>query len=390
MEELQDKFKNLCDWIRHYGGFVNHKLIIQQTEKFGRTVVTTQGMLAGEELFKLPKELMLNPENCGLLKFNLSDHFEYRDQVVISLLSECQNPQTKWRPYIFLLPQLQEFSNHPLVLFYQNKFPSISVDIFNRVSNLYQSFNQFYVKLQHYNQNVNQIYTQMPNFNECLWAFLTVITRMWANAGMVPFADMLQHSNKSTIYLDTQGNNFSIMTCKNNIDQDSVIFDNYLVQDDITLYTNFGFVEESELSHLAINFQFDEKSPLISSIINSGMSKFQGRKIYLTTEGINSDLMAYLRLNSLDSNDLKISNFESENFYNQLISLANELRCLQKLKNRLNYLIDPKELESIRNNFNTYVPYSPEWSISKLVLSAQDIKEKTEKYIVNYWTSFIG
>jgi hypothetical protein len=390
MEELSIKYQNLCDWITHHGGFVNHKLKIEQTEKFGRSIIATQQLEAGEELFKLPKELQLNPETTGLSKYNLGEHFEYRDQVVISLLYECQNPNTKWRPYVLLLPQLKDFESHPIVIFYQNKFPNFSQDILSRVSTLYQSFNNFYVKLQHYNSQVNKIFNVVPNFNECIWAFLTVITRMWANAGLVPYADMLQHSNDSKIYLDTIGVNFSIMTTKSVTPAGSVIFDNYFVQDDITLYVNFGFVEESPTTHLSVGFQFETKNTLIASIINSERNKFQNKKIYLSTEGINQDLMGFLRLHMLDANDLKIANFENDTFFNQFITLGNELRSLQKLKNRLNFLIDSKELEFIENNIDNYTLYSPEWSVCKLILNSNQLKITVNKYIDDYWASFLN
>ena len=390
MEELLIKYKNLCDWITHHGGFVNHKLKIEQTEKFGRSIVTSQQMEVGEELFKLPKELHLNPETTGLSKYNLGEHFEYRDQVVISLLFECQNPDTKWRPYVMLLPQLKEFESHPMVIFYQNKFPNFSQDILSRVSALYQSFNNFYVKLQHYNSQVNKIFNVVPNFNECIWAFLTVITRMWANAGLVPFADMLQHSNDSKIYLDTIGANFSIMTTKSVTPAGSVIFDNYFVQDDITLYVNFGFVEVSPITHLSVGFQFETKNTLIASIINTERNKFQNKRIYLSTEGINQDLIGFLRLHLLDANDLKIANFENDQFFLQLITLANELRCLQKLKNRLNFLIEPKELEFIEANFNNYEELTPEWSVCKLIKNIDQLKKVCDNYIDEYWKSFLS
>jgi hypothetical protein len=389
MEELINKYQNLCQWITNHGGYVNPKLKIEQTEKFGRTIITQVDIEPGEDLFRLPKELQLNPNTCGLERYNLANTFEYRDQVVISLLFECQNPQTKWRPYVLLLPQLSEFSNHPMVLFYQNKFPSISTEIFNRVSNLYQSFNQFWLKLQDFNSTTN-LFSQMPNFNECMWAFLTVITRMWAGAGLVPFADMLQHSNYSPIYLDSQGENFSSMTSKEKITSGSTIYDNYLVQDDITLYVNFGFVEESPTTHLSIGFQFETKNTLIASIINSERNKFQNKKIYLSTEGINHDLMAFLRLHLLDSNDLKIANFENDLFFYQLITLANELRCLQKLKTRLNFLIEQKELEFSANNIGSFQPYSPDWCVCKLILNCDDLKNKINSYIEEYWKSFLN
>lgn len=390
MEELQLKYKNLCDWITFHGGFVNHKLKIEQTEKFGRSIITTNDLVEGEDLFKLPKHLLLNPDTTGLSKYNLSQHFEYRDQVVISLLFECQNPETLWRPYVLLLPQLHDFSNHPLVLFYQNKFPNISQDIFNRASQLYQSFNQFYTNLQNYDKNINKIFQQMPNFNECMWAFLTVITRMWSNAGMVPFADLLQHSNESKIYLDSKGEEFSSMTCRSQITAGSVIFDNYFVQDDLTLYVNFGFVEQSPITHLSVGFQFETKNTLIASIINSERNKFQNKKIYLSSEGINHDLIGFLRLHLLDANDLKIANFENDQFFYQVITLANELRCLQKLKNRLNFLAEPKDIEFATENINKYPQLSPEWSVCQLLLNIDTLKNQVNVYIDDYWKSFLN
>jgi hypothetical protein len=170
----------------------------------------------------------------------------------------------------------------------------------------------------------------------------------------------------------------------------SVIFDNYFVQDDITLYVNFGFVEESPTTHLSVGFQFETKNTLIASIINSERNKFQNKKIYLSTEGINHDLMGFLRLHMLDANDLKIANFENDTFFTQFITLGNELRSLQKLKNRLSFLIDIKELEFIENNINNYSLYSPEWSVCKLILNTNELKTTINKYIDDYWASFLG
>jgi len=389
MEELLNKYQNLCDWITQHGGFVNPKLKIEQTEKFGRSITTSEDLEVGDDIFRLPKTLHLNPTNSGLEKFNLQNHFEYRDQVVIALLYECQNPETKWRPYVFLLPQLSDFLNHPMVLFYQNKFPNVSSEIFNRVQGLYQGFNQFWIKLQNFNSS-SGIFTQMPNFNECMWAFLTVITRMWANAGLVPFADMLQHSNQSPIYLDSKGEQFSTMSVKQPILKDSVIYDNYFVQDDITLFVNFGFVEDSPTTHLSVSFQFETTNTVVASIINTQRHNFEGKKIYLSTEGINNELVSFLRLHLLDQNDLRIGQFDNDQFFYQLISLSNELRCLQKLKFRLQHLIDPKELEWVYMNSNKFEPTTPEGSICKLLLNVQNLKLKVEEFIEGYWKSFLN
>ena len=382
MENINENYNNLCDWISKNGGWVNPKLTIEQTEKFGRSIITNSDII-NEDIFIVPKSICLNPKNSGL---NLDGIFEYRDQVIISLLKECQNPDTNWSPYIKLLPDLSSYLNHPLVVFYQNKLPNFSSIIFNRVSELYQSFMKFFNDLKSYN-DVNNIFGQMPNFNECIWAFLTVITRMWAGSGLVPFADLLQHSNNSTMALDLNDDNCK-MTSKETITNGSVIYDNYLVQDDITLYVNFGFVEESETTSLSINFSFETRSPIIASVINSERQKLSEKKIFISTHGINSDMMSFLRLHLLDSTDLKLVEL-GEGFYNNIITLQNELRCLQKLKFRISHFLEQSEVDYANDNIDKFEPYSPEWSICKLVLNIQNLKLTNYKFIEDYWKSFI-
>jgi hypothetical protein len=382
MENINENFTNLCDWISKNGGWVNPKLTIEQTEKFGKSIITTSD-ISNEDIFIVPKSICLNPKNSGL---NLDGIFEYRDQVIISLLKECQNPDTNWVPYIKLLPDLSSYLNHPMVVFYQNKLPNFSSAIFNRVSELYQSFMKFFNDLKSYN-DVNNLFAQMPNFNECIWAFLTVITRMWAGSGLVPFADLLQHSNNSNISLDLNDDNCK-MTSKESITSGSVIYDNYLVQDDITLYVNFGFVEESEITNINLNFSFETRSPIIASVINSERQKIGEKKIFISTQGINSDMMSFLRLHILDSTDLKLADL-GEGFYNNIITLQNELRCLQKLKFRISHVLEQSEVDYANDNIDKFEPYSTEWSICKLVLNIQNLKSVNYKFIEDYWKSFI-
>ena len=382
MEKINENFTNLCDWISKNGGWVNPKLSITQSEKFGRSIITTSDII-NEDIFIVPKNICLNPKNSGL---NLDGIFEYRDQVIISLLKECQNPDTNWAPYIRLLPDLSSYLSHPLVIFYQNKLPNFSNIIFNRVSELYQSFMKFFNDLKSYN-DVNNLFGQMPNFNECIWAFLTVITRMWSGSGLIPFADLLQHSNNSNIALDLNDDNCK-MTSKEYITSGSVIYDNYLVQDDITLYVNFGFIEESEITNLNLNFSFETRSPIIASVINSERQKTNEKKIFISTQGINSDMMSFLRLHLLDSTDLKLVEL-GEGFYNNIITLQNELRCLQKLKFRISHVLEQSEVDYANDNIDKFEPYSTEWSICKLVLNIQNLKLVNYKFIEDYWKSFI-
>jgi hypothetical protein len=206
--------------------------------------------------------------------------------------------------------------------------------------------------------------------------------------GLVPFADLLQHSNSSNISLDATENDCK-MSSKDYITSGSVIYDNYLVQDDIILYTNFGFVEESETTNLNLNFSFETRSSIIASIIESERQKMIDRRIFISTQGINLDLMSFLRLHLLDSTDLKLVDIEREELYNNIISLQNELRCLQKIKFRLSHVLEQSEVDYAANNIDKFEPYSPEWSICKLVLNIQNLKLISYKFIEDYWKSFI-
>lgn len=383
MENTNEKYSNLCNWITQNGGWINPKLSIIQSEKFGRSIITTAD-LENEDIFITPKKLCLNPDNS---RIETAGNFEFRDRVVISLLKECQLANSDWSPYIKLLPDLSSYLNHPLVLFYQNKLPNLSASIFNRVSELYQSFIKFFNDLKTFNENTN-LFEQMPTFNECMWAFLTVITRMWSGSGLVPFADLLQHSNLSTISLDVNETDCKMIS-KQIITSGSTIYDNYLVQDDITLYVNFGFVEESEITNLSLSFSFETRSKIIANIISAERSKFSDKKIFLSTQGVNSDLMSFLRLHLLDSTDLKLIDTDTEIDATKIVSLPNELRCLQKIKFRLGHVLEQTEIDTALNNIDKFEPYSAEWSQCKLINNIQSLKLANYKFIEDYWKSFI-
>ncbi len=143
MENIEIKFNNLCNWMSTNGGFVNPKLSLING-KFGRTVIANQ-KIENEDIFTLPKNLVLNHENCDL---NIEgDQFKHRDLTVISLLKEYYKPNSFWKDYLNLLPSLSEFKEHPLVIYIKGNFPTVSESIYNKVQNLNNEFTSLYDKL---------------------------------------------------------------------------------------------------------------------------------------------------------------------------------------------------------------------------------------------------
>lgn len=377
--QLHKKYQDLVNWIIQNDGYVNEKLTISNG-LYGREIIANEEIASNEFLFKIPKKLYLNPDNCNLSIDN--NIFEYREKVCISLLKETFNESSFWKPYLNLLMKIEEFENHPLVLFMNGKFPNVSERIYELAKNNYQNFINFHNKLIKYNET-NKIFNFELKVTFTLWSYLSVMTRMWTNVGLVPFADLLQHSNESNISLNSD-NDSSNMIAQNNIKQDEIVYDNYLIQDDISLYLNFGFVDKSGNDVSSINFRIDTENMLLKNIINFETSKIEP-KYFISTKGININLMKALRIISLNENDIKNLDFDNIDF-SKIVSINNELRALRKLKNRLNFIVSENELHFLERNDKTDI----EKNISLLLEKMLNIKAKINLEINNYWLNLLN
>lgn len=80
MEDIELKFKDLCDWITQNGGYVNSKLNLINTGNYGNAIIASDD-IQNEDLFSIPKSIHLNPENSKI-DFSNTD-FSFKEQVVI-------------------------------------------------------------------------------------------------------------------------------------------------------------------------------------------------------------------------------------------------------------------------------------------------------------------
>ena len=378
MENIEIKFNNLCNWISTNGGYVNPKLSLING-KFGRTVIANQ-KIENEDIFTLPKSLVLNNKNCNI---NIEDDkFTDRDLTVISLLKEYYKPNSFWKDYLNLLPSLSEFKDHPLVIYIKGNFPNVSENVSIKIEKLHSEFVSLYERFTELN-NKNKI-VESFNRNELLWAFLTASTRMWTNIGLVPFADLLQHSNRSNMILSDKDSSFFMMS--ESIDEGEEVFDNYALNDDLTLFTNFGFVESSDVSVLSINFMFEET--ILDSLKSSILNRKKIAPINISSLGINQNLMRFIRINLIDQNDLKIINLSDDELGNSIISLENELRCLRKVKNRSNYFLSENEIKFIQGDRESLSDI--EKQIFDLLSKINNLKVQINQFINNYWMSLLS
>ena len=380
MENIQEKWNDLKSWIESFGGFLHPNIELRQTP-VGRSVFST-GQIDGK-VFNLTKTLCLNAENSGVTID--SEVFNFKESVVIALLTEYYKPNSFWTPYLNLLPHLREFSTHPIFLRHIGKFPNVSPTISQVVEICYQEFQKFEENLQKY-------ISQTALFENCqtsdiLWAYLCVITRMWSSLGLVPFADLLQHSNESEMAINAQDDQL-FMT--GSFIEGQELFDNYCLDDDQTLFTNFGFVESSNLSLLSVGFLFEERPKMIQVLIDSILQTADIKKLILTNRGINVQLMRYLRLNFLDSHDLKLVDLADDNIGVDIITLGNELKCLKKIKYSLSNLFPVEAIDLATSQIVNYEQGTPEYMIFKFILRVDDLKTSLDAFIDEYWMNFLS
>jgi hypothetical protein len=378
--DIQTKYQNLCSWLNQNGSWVNPKMEIRSEGENGNGIWAREA-ITNEDLFNISNNCLLNAENSGLT-FIDPNFLDHRQKTTVALLFEMNNPDSFWKPYLDLLPGFNSFESHPIYQSVKGNFPKISLLINHYVENAHTEYQKFREKFEMY-RNANGILLQVSD-DDILYAYLLTVSRMWTGIGIVPVADLLQHSNRSNISLN-KTENVCNMKSQDTIPAGHPIFDNYLLNDDIMLYINFGFVESSDLITMPMGFAFENQPAVVTKLIENEFKNLG--KIFITTEGVNVNLMRYLRLNLLDISDLSgISEF-SESTGLSLINFNNEFKCLKKLKFRLSNFLPDEDLPLLnRVNYSTN---SQESNIYKLLNRVFKLKETTNTFIKNYWSELI-
>jgi hypothetical protein len=378
--DIQTKYQNLCSWLNQNGSWVNPKMEIRSEGENGNGIWTREA-ITNEDLFNISNNCLLNADNSGLT-FIDPNFLDHRQKTVVALLFEMNNPDSFWKPYLDLLPGFNSFESHPIYQSVKGNFPKISLLINHYVENAHTEYQKFREKFEIY-RNANGILLQVVD-DEILYAYLLTVSRMWTGIGIVPVADLLQHSNRSNISLNRTGQ-ICNMKSQDTIPAGHPIFDNYLLNDDIMLYINFGFIESSDLITMPMGFAFENQPAVVTKLIENEFKNLG--KIFITTEGVSISLMRYLRLNLLDVSDLSgISEFSESTGIN-LINFNNEFKCLKKIKFRLSNFL-PEEDLPLLNNVNCSTN-PQESNIYKLLNRVFKLKESTNTFIKNYWTELI-
>lgn len=401
MTTLQEQYNNLVKWITDNGGYVNPKINLVKHDKFNRVIVAIEDIDEKEQIVKIPQKCCIGYDNID--KLNIKIQLNNTTKIILALLLELPlKDKSFYFPYIRLLPTLNEFEYHPIYKFDEN-----NKKIWNKYSEHITSL------IEQHHKNIQTIYDELKKLNEeykfldtltynnVKWGYLCSISRQWNNSGFVPIADLLQHSCTSNMLLSPvkeENNINNVLQTDKKLTKSSIVYDNYGIFDDTLQYISFGFIENPDDNNLQrfvkfiLNYTLDN-STSVNSFKKVEIDKYMATQkiLCLTNVGIQNYLLEYLRIFSIDEQDMRIIDF-SKKYYENIISLNNESRVssvLIKLIKDNNLLLPKDRMIYIKSQLRNakLSPYSVSYNICKLSLIRHQIAENAINILISNWTN---
>lgn len=391
---LDEKYQLLKKWILDNNGFINEKLDFTYINNENRYIVSNNDINPEELLFSIPDKLCINNKLINdipnINNINI-DNLDINSIMILILKYHFSLGENSfYYPYLNLLPSYEDYNYHPLYKYNDElgkKWRTISNKIVDMIESQIRIIDKIFDNFTKLGINIT--------YQEVKYYYMIIITRQWTNVGLVPFADLLQHSNSSNLLLNTNNNSHYIKNNNNGIMKNQIIYDNYGLYDDNILFTNFGFVDQINNTQLSRFI----KIPIINNIKNdtpfnrlrlTELNSFKSKHFILSNNFFDKNILYQLRLYSLTLSDIKSIDI-STTFYNQVISISNEKESYLSLFKILKNLISSKsDIKSIMNNINDYHPDSIEYKISSLVLFENEIIRYSINMLLYEWIKLLG
>jgi len=398
-----EKFIQLKKWIIENGGTVNDKITIRTNDQYNRSIYSTDKIGKGEVIINIPKNICISMDKFSTIpgseKIDISNiNFNIILSMVL-LYHWSLKEKSFFYPYINLLPSLESFAYHPVYKFTENNgWDKISSKITKLIENHHKMIEIIYNKITEINQSHTIFRKNIVKYENIKWCYLILISRQWNNTGLVPLADLFQHSSKSTMLLQTLNEN-NTMTIGEDVDTGIEIFDNYALYDDVLILTSFGFIDNNEDENynryvkILFNKNLNKVETSLDRFKNSELDKYMSttRIFYMTNNGIQNYLLEYLRIFFLDENDIKIINM-NEAYYTKMISLNNESRVFsgifELIKNN-KYINDQTHYDTCMDICKNHFPDEIEYKLAKVTLMSHNVLKATSNILIYKWNSYL-
>jgi hypothetical protein len=260
--------------------------------------------------------------------YNISEHLENNSLIAYHLMILENNKDPKWKLYLNSLPK--DLNN--FIFYYKDK--QLLNYVFSNYSNDMNIYNDNAKKLYQYNKKKKfiNIYTEKEFINKYFYYLTLVNSRTFTigedDSGLVPFADLFNHSNNSntTWYFDSKLNKFIIKSSK-------------LILPFEEITTDYGHPYNSELLY-TYGFTIDNNDPYLDIKYNNNnyiIDKTTDFNDFIETNNIDkNDFILFLR-NRYDKNNNYLEQDISHDIKNVLID---QNKMIDILLNNTNNIIN--------------------------------------------------
>lgn len=355
------KIKNLFEWIRKNDGFVHPNITYNDKYK----LILTENMGAeGVSLFNIPKKLCIDSGSYKNYKTPIYTRFSPEEQkcfnqpffkLILNLISEkLKGKSSKYKNFISSFPPMEELVKES-PLFYYNERKEDWIKVLPTLITKLDNLNNFYINLYLLiiKLKVFKIKLRLfPGYKSTddilktlvLWSFLIVNNYAIENEYLLPLFNLMHynHETKNLITRDNDRINFSF----SDIENTKLVINNGLL-DNETLFALHGYINENTIKkylEIKLSKKFTIEDEVVRTIVNETFNTIFDRdiqKYYITSEIPSVSLVQYLRIISLNKEDLQIINKEKR-YFTEFISMDNEANVHRKLlkivKIKYNYL----------------------------------------------------
>jgi len=256
--EQTDKFRVFLRFLLQ-GGCIFPKLYMKFYTTEYRAVHATAKINAEEEVLFVPHDMIMTSDLAKLSEIGQAiiksrvDLKSKHSYLAAYLLQEKENPNSKWKPYMDILP-----AEHVTVpLFFQEECErelqgSIALKkMKDRVESLQEEYDNICDNVPQFTRFTHKAF---------VWARLVVITRIFGMVidgvktdGLVPMADMLNHKRpRETKWTYDQKKGGFLITALKNIGSDMEVFDSYGRKCNSRFFVNYGFSLEENADNEAL------------------------------------------------------------------------------------------------------------------------------------------
>jgi len=256
--EQTDKFRVFLRFLLK-GGCIFPKLYLKFYTVEYRAVHATEKISVDEEVLFVPHDMIMTSDLAkaseigqAILKSRV-DIMSKHSYLASYLLQEIENPDSKWKPYIDILP-----AEHVTIpLFFQDE---VRKELQGSIA-----LRKLNARVESLQKEYDNICEHVPEFSrfthkQFVWARLVVITRIFGMVidgvktdGLVPMADMLNHKRpRETKWTYEQKKKGFVITALQTIGADTEVFDSYGRKCNSRFFVNYGFSLEKNADNEAL------------------------------------------------------------------------------------------------------------------------------------------